>query len=261
MHSMSRRDAMDGALPEAGLTHLDPIDPTGVVKTLSAIIRPGREMPDIVNDVVSMVNEQLPQADDVSITLVRRGKAATVASTGSLSVQLDELQYEEGYGPCLDAGRLDELMHIVDFHREPRWPRYISRAAPLGVRSSLSVPLPVDYYLLGALNVYSLTPDGFDDAAIRLARALAQHSMAALSLVESSSTQQQLTENLQRALESRAVIDQAKGIIMAQRKCSAGSAFEMLRQLSMTQNVKLYELAAQLVASASNHPVPPLEQC
>jgi len=233
----------------------DPIDPTGVLAELSQVVGADRDMSVILDDVVALTKRRVPGADEVSVTLVRNETANTVATTGSFAVQLDELQYEQGYGPCLDAGRFNENQHIVDAATETRWPKYVPKARREGLGSSLSVPLPVEHYLVGALNIYSVTPNAFSRASVILGGALAAHVTAALSHAESTQTHRHRAANLERALESHAVIDQAKGMIMVQQKCSADVAFRMLRKLSMDQNIKLYDLAASLVASASNNPV------
>lgn len=234
---------------------VDPIDPTGALTELSRIVGSDRDMKVMLNDVVALTGRSIPGAEEVSITLVRNDNADTVATTGPLAVELDEVQYEQGHGPCLDAGRINEIQHIEDAAIENRWPQYVARALGKGLGSSLSVPLPVEHYLVGALNVYSRTAHAFDPESITLGSALAAHVTAALSNAESTRGYRERAAHLERALESHAVVDQAKGIIMVQQKCSADVAFAMLRQLSMDQNVKLYELAASLVASASNHPV------
>jgi len=189
----------------------------------------------------------------VSVTLVRNEVASTVAATGQLAVDLDEIQYEQGYGPCLDAGRNDELQHIRDIATEGRWSKYVIRAQELGLGSSVSSPLPVENYLVGALNVYSRTPYAFDADAVDLALAFALHVTAAVSHAESRRAHRERATNLERAIHSHSVIDQAKGIIMAQQKCTSDAAFGMLRKLSMDENIKLYDLAASLVESASGN--------
>src|SRR4051812_21331350 len=132
---------------------VDPIDPTGAVAELYRVVGSNQELPKTLQEVVALTKRRISGADEVSITLIRHEKAHTVAATGPLAVQLDELQYEQGFGPCLDAGRFDEKQHIVDATVEDRWPAYIAKARREGLRSSLSVPLPVESYLVGALNI------------------------------------------------------------------------------------------------------------
>jgi GAF domain-containing protein len=236
----------------------DPLDPTGALAELARMVQSDKATDDILHDVVRLAERRVHGTEDASITLIRGKKAGTVAASGPIAVALDELQYAEGVGPCLEAGRADEIRHITDAATESRWPRYIEKARPLGLRSSLSLPLPVEGNLVGALNLYATTADAFDQDAIALGVAFADHATIALSHAQTTDSHRRRAGNLAHALESRAVIEQAKGMIMAQRKCDAETAFGMLRDLSMSQNVKLYELAAQLVSSASNHPVPDL---
>jgi len=233
----------------------DPIDPTGALTALAQAIAADRDMPAILDDVVHLAQRHVPGAQEVSITLVRKEMATTAASTGSLATELDEAQYEEGYGPCLDAGRSDEILLIRDADTEERWPRYLPRAVELGMGSSLSIPLPVENYLVGALNQYSRDKDAFDDDSVRIGRAFAAHITAALSLAESRQGHRERSAHLEKAVTSHSIIDQAKGIIMAQQKCTADAAFAMLRKLSMDENIRLYDLAEALVSSASGHPV------
>src|ERR1700712_2691879 len=100
-------------------------------------------MQQILQAVVDFAKRTVPGVDEVAITLIRRDKAGTVASTGGIADVLDELQYGAGYGPCLDAGRSNETMQITDPATERRWPRYLRAAREAGLGSSQSLPLPV----------------------------------------------------------------------------------------------------------------------
>src|SRR5690606_21930681 len=102
-----------------------------------------------------LARQVIPGADDVSMTLIQDEKPSTVAHTGPLSLDADELQYERGHGPCMDAGRAGLVLLIDDMRTETRWPDYAPVAAAHGALSSLSVPLPVQDEFIGALNVYA----------------------------------------------------------------------------------------------------------
>lgn len=242
------------SVPEK-VSDVNPIDPTGALSELSTALMAGTDMSNILDHVVQLVLKYVPGAEQSSITLIRGAKAATVASTGPLPVALDEIQYAQGYGPCLDAGRCDEVMHVDDMVTEPRWPKYTPLACEHGVYSSLSLPLPVESYLVGALNIYATRKSAFDRESIAVGTALAAHITAALSFAESAHGHRLRAENLARAMRSRDVIEQAKGMIMAQQKCSAEAAFQLLRKLSMDENIKLQDLAVSVVSSASGQPV------
>lgn len=215
----------------------------------------GGDMQEILQAVVHYAKRRIPGTDEAAITLIRGGNAGTVATTGGIAEVLDELQYETGYGPCLDAGRSNEIIHITDAATETRWARYLPPAQEHGLASSLSLPIPVENYLVGALNLYSVTPNAFTQESVELGDAMATHICAALSRAEEIFGYRDQVEQLRRAMASRAVIEQAKGMIMAQRKCTAVEAFSELRSVSMNKNIKLADLAASLVSGASGHPV------
>lgn len=233
----------------------DTTDPAQGWDELFALTGGDSDMQQTLQAVVHFAKRRLPGTDEAAITLIRRGTAGTVASTGGMAEVLDELQYDTGYGPCLDAGRSNEMLHIADAATETRWPRYLPPARENGLASSLSLPIPVENYLVGALNLYSRTPEAFTDESVRLGDAMATHICAALSRAEAIFSYRNQVEQLRRAMESRAVIEQAKGMVMAQRRCSAVEAFTELRTMSMNQNIKLAELAAVIVSGASGHPV------
>jgi GAF domain-containing protein len=160
------------------------------------------------------------------------------------------LQYEEGYGPCLDAGRGGVPLRIDDMRTEERWPSYTERTAGIGVRSSLSVPLPYQGGVIGALNNYASTPAAF--ASVESLRAATDVAEAIAVAVANAEAHHQLGEqarNMRIAMESRAVIEQAKGVLMAQQGVDAEQAFEILRAASQRSNRKLRDVAAGVVAS------------
>ena len=234
---------------------VDPLDPTGALAELFQVTGAGEDMSELLGAVVHFAKRRLPGADEAAITLIRRDKAATAASTGGVAVVLDELQYDAGYGPCLDAGRRNEILLIADAATDARWPRYLPAAVAQGLGSSMSLPIPVENHLFGALNLYSLAVNAFDPTAVAFADGLALHLCAALSRAEAVFGYRTQIEQLHRAMESRGVIEQAKGILMVQRKCTAEDAFAMLRTVSMNRNLKLADLAGTIVAGASGHPV------
>ena len=124
--------------------------------------------------------DALAGADAVSTTLVRDDKGWTAAYQGRLALDADELQYERGYGPCMDAGRTGTVMLVDDMREETRWPDYTAQVAARGVLSSLSVPLPIQTDVIGALNCYSRTPSAFSAEAIEIAEELAGHVAVAV---------------------------------------------------------------------------------
>ena len=234
----------------------DVLDPSGALTELFAALLANEDMNSVLHAVADLSRRHIPGTEHCSITLIRGGqRARTVASTGQLATDLDQAQYHHNQGPCLDAGRTDQVLHLPDMTTETRWPRYTPHALHIGARSSLSIPLPVENYLVGALNLYATTPHAFTDHSTRTGESLAAHLTAALSYAETATTHRNRIEQLNHALESRGIIEQAKGMLMMQQQCTAEHAFQQLRKLSMDENIKLQDLATSIVASATGQPI------
>jgi hypothetical protein len=137
---------------------------------------------------------------------------------------------------------------------ESRWPDWAARAREAGLGSSLSIGLAIHEAVPGALNVYAGKPEAFDDEAIILAQTFAGYAAVALANAHLYDATATLAEHMKAAMESRAVIEQAKGIVMGDRRCTADEAFRILTKLSQDTNRKLRDVAAALVARAAEPP-------
>jgi GAF domain-containing protein len=184
---------------------------------------------------------------------------STVAATSLLASQADEIQYGRGQGPCLHSLRTGDVVHVADLASDERWNDYRIHALTQGVRSSLSTPLFVDEKPVGALNIYTDVVHTFTLAEIERVGAFADQASAALTLVMRHSEQVILEDQLRNAINSRAVIDQALGIIMGQQRCNATEAFDLLRKASQGRNLKLATIAAELITSITGEPPEPPE--
>jgi len=184
----------------------------------------------------------------VSITLVRERRPGTPAATSDLARNLDEAQYERLSGPCLRAATEQDTVTVVDTGVEARWPEWAAVASAAGICSSLSVGLPIREAVQGALNVYSRSSGAFPDHVVSLAQAFAGYAAVALANADLYDTTATLADQLRQAMEHRAVIEQAKGIIMSERRCSPEEAFAVLTKASQDSNRKLRDVASALVA-------------
>ncbi|MDX6317467.1 MAG: hypothetical protein QOD35_867 [Nocardioidaceae bacterium] len=233
----------------------DPLDPTGTLAELSAILTSAQTLEKVLEDIVALAKNRIPGADEVSVTLIDNGRPSTVASTGDLATSMDERQYEAGWGPCLNAANSGQILIVEDMSTETRWPEFRDRGKEIGVASSMSTSMPTQQHLGGALNAYAGTPHSFDESSRTMARAFAGHAALALAHAYRYNQATRQAESLREAMRSRAVIEQAKGIVMAARQCSDDGAFDVLVRLSQTRNVKLREIAAQIVSQATGQPV------
>jgi hypothetical protein len=207
---------------------------------------------DVLERVVVVAAVLLPAADFVSISL-RKGdrEFLTPVTTDELAMRLDEIQYETQEGPCVDATRTGGTGLSIDgdLGVSQTWPKWGPAAAELGIRSVVAIGLmpTTPAPRLGALNLYARAAHALGDIDHDLCLLLAAHAGAAVIAVRSIETADMRADNLQRALLSRDVIGQAKGMLMAQRNISAEEAFEVLRVASQSLNVKLTAIAEAIV--------------
>ena len=208
-------------------------------------------MEDLLQTVADLTKTVMPGHTEVSVSLLVKDSPSTVASTGQLATDLDEGQYERGHGPCLHAARTGEVTEIADTRTETRWPDYTLRAAERGSLSSLSIPLTIneDEQVSGALNIYAREPNVFDEDARAAGTGFAPYASIAVGNMHAYESARTMADNLQVALETRAVIDQAKGILMERHKLTADQAFQALSRASMNSNRKVRDIADELVHS------------
>jgi GAF domain-containing protein len=229
-----------------------PADATSAFAELGRIKLGETDLDGVLTQVARLARDTLPGAGEVSITLVRGEKAATAAATGETAVLLDALQYAERAGPCLLAAAGESTVSVPDTAAETRWPAWAGHATEAGAGSVLSVGLPILDDVTGSLNIYGAAPNAFDDEAVRLAQAFAGYAAVALGNAHLYDSTANLAEHLRTAMESRAVIEQAKGILMGERRCTADEAFAMLTKVSQDSNRKLRDVAATLVAQVQS---------
>lgn len=192
--------------------------------------------------IVTRMRELVPEADQVSLTIrTSRHGHKTLASSDRVAEEADALQYDLGEGPCLEIADTGGWVRSGSVAADTRWPGWGPRAARLGVRSLLSVAVTDPEEPLGALNLYSGSEGAFADRdVVDLALVYAVHATTALSSARRATT-------LQTAVSSRHVIGMAQGIAMERYGIDQHQSFELLRRLSSTTNVKLRDVAAQIV--------------
>ncbi|MGY5882830.1 GAF and ANTAR domain-containing protein [Modestobacter lacusdianchii] len=216
---------------------------------LAGVVLAGRELPEVLTEIVQISRRAIPGAEATSITLIRDERAFTAAFDGQIAMDADELQYERGYGPCLDAGRSGEVFRIQDMRHEDRWPDYARQVAGLGVLSSLSVPLPFQGATIGALNNHARHPGAFGEEDVTLGEEVAAFVAIAVGNAEAAARATNDVANMRQAMASRAVIEQAKGILMERYKVTSEQAFTLLTHASQRSNVKLRDVAEELAAT------------
>lgn len=208
-----------------------------------------------LQEVAELAAQILTPTVSCGITTEHDGHPLTVASSDYRAKELDESQYATGEGSCLYAMRSGEIVDVADASSEARWPDYLARAREQGLRSSLSLPLLVEGVSVGAMNLYNHDrAHAFGRRERTLAEGFAAQVSTALLLALRMVRHSAVQAQLERALTSRSVIDQALGVLMCQQRCTAEKAFEILRAHSQNNNTKLREVAATLIADTTGSP-------
>jgi GAF domain-containing protein len=224
---------------------------------LQALLLSTDGLESFLDEVAAVAVRALPAAVACGVTLQPDGQPRTVAASGLLASQVDEIQYRVDQGPCLEAMRTGVVLYVADLGGEDRWPAFSTAALGFGARCCLSTPLRVRDVPVGAFNLYATTVDAFDQAARALASTFAGYASGAVALALRLARQAQVSADLRAALASRAVIDQALGVIMGQQRCTAQDAFAVLRHASQQRNVKIQAIAAGIVEGVSGQPPRP----
>lgn len=228
-------------------------DVAASITELQNLLLATSSMEEFLRELAVLAARTVAEGLSCGITLQPDGQPVTVATSDARAAQVDEIRYELNEGPCLRSMRCGEQVSIEDTTGQERWGGFSARAAANGIRSSLSLPLKANG-ITGALNLYAPVPHAFGDAATRRAETFASSTSAALALAAQQASAATLTGQLREALATRAIIDQALGIIMGKKRCTSAQAFATLRAASQNRNVKLHDIARQIVTSISGEP-------
>ncbi|MGB3185007.1 MAG: GAF and ANTAR domain-containing protein [Ornithinimicrobium sp.] len=192
----------------------------------------------------------IPGTEDASVSLARRGVGIdTIAWHGALPEPADAAQVITGQGPCIEAAWERRLARLNDTQTDQQWPKFSAKAKDLGVGSMLSLQLSLPREpgddRIGAINCYARTPHAFGRDSESIGLFLAVHSAVGVGAAERE-------EQLRHALDSRDVIGQAKGMIMAHQGLSAEAAFAIMVRQARDTNTRMSDLATRLVARAAS---------
>ncbi|WP_026874500.1 GAF and ANTAR domain-containing protein [Jiangella gansuensis] len=200
---------------------------------------PGTQL--TLDRAVLMATDIIENCDLAGISLVHRSGIDTPAASHKQLRQIDELQYELNEGPCLDALKQTDVLAVTNLAEDPRWPNWGPRiAAELDIHSSMSFRLFTTGENLGALNLYATKIDAFSHEDLLDGLALAAHAAVALAAAVEE-------DHLHRALDTRRMIGEATGILRERYGLTTGQAWGVLRRISSHHNIKLHQVAEQLV--------------
>lgn len=229
-----------------------------LMEGLAGTLASTEDLPDYLDRLCHGLNSAIDGCDAVGVTLVAEDRPRTAAYTTAETLEIDALQYSIGDGPCLDAFRNRRENHVDLSVGEERWPMFTALADDNRIRSLFAVPLMSGGQAFGALNLYGYAVQAFDATEVTLVRMAASRAADAIASVVQLVGARNLAAQMEAAMASRAVIEQAKGVIMGRQGVDETTAFELLRQRSQHTNVKVRTVAAELVRSATNGAVAPL---
>jgi GAF domain-containing protein len=243
---------MSMSIPPLG----DPADSMRAFAELASISLAESDTIAVLQRIAELARAAVPPAVEVSVTVITAKGPSTVVHTGPISMDLDESQYESGHGPCLDAAAQQQTFIVADTATETRWPAFTTRAREHGIGCSIAVGIPVHEEVSLALNVYGRDAHALTADHATVLAAFAGYAAVALANSRLYEAAAALARQLREAMDSRAVIEQAKGVVIAQRGVGADEAFKILSRASQTSNRKLRDVAHDLVNAAAGIPRP-----
>lgn len=239
---IGRVPAMSSSLPPDGHAWLS---------ELQALLLDTDTVHGFLDRLAQLTAQALPEGSSCGVTVRQDSRPVTLTASDDWTMRVDQMQYDLGEGPCVDAMSTGKVNYIPDTTTEVRWAGFCQAAHDEGVLSCLALPLNSPNGLMGCYNLYSRRSEGFTEESRGQLKVFAGNAAGAVAVAMKLADQAQLSENLNQALTSRAVIDRAIGIMMAQQRCDASAAFDILRRASQNRNVKLRELAAEIVTAVS----------
>ncbi|HET7665771.1 MAG TPA: GAF and ANTAR domain-containing protein [Mycobacterium sp.] len=258
---MADYDAQPGrpapAEPELSRAQLeaDDDDLQAGLSGVASIVAGGRGVVDVLHDVAQFAVQAIPGVDGAGVTMTESATGTAqieaLAVTADFVREIDKVQYHDlNEGPCITCMQSRRPAVSGSLGSDDRWPHFGGRVARMGVHSVLSMPLVVGDQVIGAINAYAYGRDAFHEHAVRLAMQFAGPAAVSVCNARLLSDARVRTEQLQQALVSRKVIDQAIGIVRARTGVSAEEAFDRLTKMSQSENTKLRDVAEKLVDEA-----------
>lgn len=206
----------------------------------------------LLQRVAEIAAEVIEGADSTGITIDLAGRTYTAVHTDDRTLRVDSEQYDANEGPCLHASRTSTTVLVDATDAAERWPRFAAAAAEEGIHSFLAAPLFTSEMTLGSFNLYGRKRSAFDSIDADILDLLTATVSRTIGDFARFTSARDVAASIQRALETRAPIEQAKGMLMAIHGIDADEAFNMLRKKSQDTNTRLHDVAVDFVAQLSS---------
>ena len=201
----------------------------------------------LLQRVAAIAQEAIDGADSIGVTIDLGGRTYTAVHTDERTLRVDEEQYDAGEGPCLTASRHRATVLVECEDAMVRWPRFAAAAREEGIHSFLAAPLFTAEQTLGSFNLYGRSRHAFDGLDAEILDLLTAAVSRAIGDFARYKTARDAAESIQRALQTRAPIEQAKGVLMALHGVDADGAFDILRRQSQNTNVPVRVIATEFL--------------
>lgn len=217
---------------------------------LSSLLTGQRPLREMLADVAEFATQAIPGADGAGLAMLEDDRPQTVVASAEFVRLIDDVQYGLNEGPCLLAVETGLTQVSGSLGQERRWPRFGPRVSRMGVQSVLSLPLVLPEKVVGALNIYAHAKDAFDPDAVRIGELFALPAAVSVHNARLLQQSQRLAGQLSDALSTRAVIDQAIGILMSRTGVRPAEAIDRLGTMSRARNTTIDDMSQQLVDDA-----------
>lgn len=223
---------------------------------VSASVANEDELLTLLQSLAQTAQDAIPGADSTGVTIDLGGRTYTAVHTDQRTLRVDAEQYDCGEGPCLQASRTGNIVLVDSDEAAATWPKFAAAAKAEGILSFLAAPLLTPDQSLGSLNLYGRSRSAFDSFDAEILDLLTTAVSRAIGDFARFRSARDVASGLQHALETRAPIEQAKGMLMAIHGIDADEAFDRLRRESQNTNVALRTIAADLVQRLTSPPGP-----
>ena len=213
-----------------------------------------------VIDFLHVLTERCVQLLGVSAAGIlltdQRDSLQVVAASSERTRLLELFQLQTDQGPCVDCFRTGQPVSVADLPSAGRWPRFTTAAAEVGFAAVHALPMRLRTEIIGALNLFDTNPGALDEGKLRIGQALAD--VATIGLLQQRAIRRRdiVTEQLQTALNSRILIEQAKGVLAERHNLDVAEAFTVLRSGARRHNRRLSDLAQAIVDGSEQIPPP-----
>lgn len=214
---------------------------------VTKLLKTQRTLPAQLEAVVGIVMRTIPSCDAAGIVLLVDGEPTSVAVTDRLTLEIDLVQYQTGEGPCLAAMNDGDVVRIDILERDSRFTRFAPGAMDQGLKSVLSTPLKANGRKVGALNMYAMQVNAFDGRTEDAVRPMAEYAGEAIGRSPLYAYSLAMVDGLVEDLESRALIDQAVGVLMVTQEEAGEDALGRLRELALRSGESMRTVAGWVI--------------